>query len=417
LTGDAANAANDFQLTKFNEPAGVAAKAQFESEKAALQTHATKIVKDTGGTLGTDEDSLNTRGQTIASPFDALRQWFSDQKEADYKAADARAKGEPISDLSGTRTLLQDPDFTETLLAKNQGSLLDSIRRQFVRFNGIVTEGKEGPAQWTVANAESFRKWLNQIWTPDNSATLGKLKAAIDDDVLKGAGEDIYGPARARVQLEHTLLDDPDGVSTLFDRDPRTPINRTTAFSKIPDTLWRLPPDQFANVVRTLENMPEAVQPQARAALAEIKAHGANKLLDAGSSTQGQWSSPRVTDVLQGNSAKMRIAFHDSPQQLGAIRDLDSAGRILKVDQSYPGAAAQTANALKRGMMSHALTRSGAAVGATAGAFLGPPGAAAGAAAGEFLGTRLGTGLTEKAALNRWEKGLVPLSSLVRTNP
>jgi hypothetical protein len=309
--------------------------------------------------------------------------------------------------MEGTAGLLKDPDFTETLLAKDQGGLLGSVQRQFSRFQELNPQG------WTVSTAENFRKWLNQVWTPDNSATLGKLKAAVDDDVLKGAGEDVYGPARARVQLEHQTLDDPTGISKLFDRDPRTPLNRATAYRDIPDKLWRLDPDQFSHVVQTLKDMPKDVYPLAEQALAEIKAHAANKLLDAGASTQGQWNAAGVSKVLKANSGKLQLAFGDSPELLDNIKDLDSAGRILKVNQSYPGAAAQTANALKRGFMSHALSRGGGVAGATAGSLLGPPGAAIGAAAGEYAGSRLGTGLAEKAALGRWESKLVPLSTLV----
>jgi hypothetical protein len=236
----------------------------------------------------------------------------------------------------------------------------------------------------------------------------------VDNDVLKGAGDDIYGPARARVQLEHKLLDDPNGVSKLFDSDPHAPINRATPYAKIPDTLWRLDPAQFSNVVETLKNMPPEVQPQAQAALSEIKAHGANKLLEAGSGTQGQWAAPAVSKVLKANSAKMQTAFTDSPEVLADIRDLDSAGRILKTDQSYPGAAAQAANALKRGLMSHAISRGAGSVGAAAGSIFGPTGAAAGAAVGEAAGGRLGASLAERGALNRWGEKLVPLDQLVR---
>jgi len=415
LTGDSLAAATDYQISKFSgEPAGVQAKAHFDVEKAALENHAAKIVEKTGGTLGMDEDSLGSRGQTIAAPFDALRQYFSEQKKADYAAADARAKGAPVSDLSSTRELLSDPDFTETLLAKGQGSLLDSVKRQFDRFNSLATQDKAGPAQWTVANAENFRKWMNQVWTPENSATLGKLKAAVDEDVLKGAGEDIYGPARKRVQLEHELLDNPDGVATLFDRDPKTPINRKTAYSKIPDTLWRLAPEQFTNIVDTLKKMPPEVQQHAQAALAEIKAHGANRLHEAGMSTEGQWAASKVSRILKANSSKFQTAFGDTPELLGDIQTLDAGGRILKTPQSYPGAAAQAANMLKRGMMSHAISRGGGSVGALAGSVLGAPGAAVGAAIGEAAGGRLGATFAEKAALNRWGEKLVPLEQLVK---
>jgi hypothetical protein len=408
LSGDAKGAATDYQLTKFDEPAGQAAKSQFEAERQALVNHAQGIVKDTGGTLGTDEDTLSARGQTIAAPFDALRQYFDQQKQAAYDAAGERAAGKPVGQMEGTQALLKDPDFTETLLAKDQGGLLGSIQRQFSRFQELNPEG------FTVENAENFRKWLNQVWTPDNSATIGKVKGALDDDVLKGAGEDIYGPARQVVQTEKQTLDNPSGVAKLMDVDPKNPLNRTTAYEKIPDTLTRLPAAQFDNVVRTLQAMPDAIQPQAQAALSEIKAHLANKVLDAGSSTQGQWNAPGVSKVLKANSAKLQSIFEDQPEVLQKIQDLDSAGKILKVDQSYPGAAAQAANALKRGLLSRSLSRLGATAGAGAGSILGPLGAAGGAAAGEALGSSAGASMAERSALKQWQKKTVKLSDLMQ---
>src|SRR5581483_4049180 len=136
-----------------------------------------------------------------------------------------------------------------------------------------------------------FRQFLNTLWTPQTSSVIGRLKSALDDDVMKGAGEDIYGPARQLAQLQHQVLDNPTGVSKLLERDPQTPINRTTPFVKIPDTIARLDPSQFDNVLKTLDTMPEEIQPAAQAAKAEIKAHLADKVLDAGNSTSGQWNA------------------------------------------------------------------------------------------------------------------------------
>lgn len=412
LEGDAKAAATDWQLSKFDEPAGAAAKAHFDAERTALQKHAEGIIEKTGGTLGMDEDSLNSRGQTIARPFDDLADWFDQKRKTLYAAADARAQGAPVTNLDSVDALLKDPRFRNTLLAKDQGNLLSSIENQLAEFR------KQSPGGFTVAGSEDFRQWLNQIWTNDNKAVIGRVKDVLDQDVLKGAGEDIYAPARALVQMKKQTLDNPSGINKLMEHDPQTPINRTTPHVKIADTIVRLDPAQFDNVIKTLQTMPEELQPQAQAAVNEIKAHLANKVYDAGNSTAGQWNARAVDKVIKNNSAKLQSAFADQPDVLQNIADLRSAGKILSVNQGYPGAAAQAANALKRGLMSRAVGKLAATSGAAAGGWLGGPfGAAGGAAVGESLGGKAAQSMAERAAVKQWNAKITSLQSPPSAKP
>ena len=170
LSGDRLNAATDFQLTKFKEePAGRAAAGQFEHEKQALTQHAENLVEETGGSVGTDQEAVQARGKTIAAPFDKLRQWFDDRNAEDYATAQSRSSQRgPIGDtLPSVDKLLNDDNFKETLLAKDQGGLLGSIQRQYENFK------KVNGGVWTPEAAENFRKWLNQTWSPENSRTIG----------------------------------------------------------------------------------------------------------------------------------------------------------------------------------------------------------------------------------------------------
>lgn len=408
LEGNAKNAATDWQLTKFDEPAGVVAKAQFDAERAALQQHSEGLIRQTGGTLGTDEESLNIRGQTIARPFDSLADWFDTKRKQLYAAADQRSGGHPVVQPLSLQGLLDDPSFQNQLTARDQMHIRNGVAAELERF-----AGRNQPAM-TVQNAEQFRQFLNTLWSPENSSIIGRLKGALDDDVMKGAGEDLYGPARAMAQLEKQTLENPDGVLKLIERDPRTPINRTTPFERIPDTLTRLPVAQFDNVMKTLQTMPEEIQPEAQQAIAEIKAHLVNKIHDAGSSTAGQWNARGVEKVVKANAAKLQSALEDQPEVLRGIQDLRSAGNILSVNQGYPGAAAQASNALKRGFMSHALSKVGATAGAGMGSVLGPFGAAGGAAVGEAVGSSAGRSLAEKSAVKQWQKGVKNLSEVER---
>ena len=404
IAGDAKDAASDFQMSKFDEPGGQAAAAQFEAERQALTQHTENLIANTGGTIGMDEDALANRGQTIARPFDQLRQWFDQNTSTLYQTADERAQGTPLTNLDGVDQLLQDSQFRNTLLAKDQGGLLSAVGNQLERFR------ENNPQGFTAAGAEQVRQWLNQVWTPDNKWAVGQLKGAVDNDVLKSAGEDVYQAARAQWQLKAQTLDNPKGISTLFSTDPTTPTNRATPLERIPDKLAQLPIDQFANVIQTLKNMPDEIQPDAQAALGEIRGQLGNKLLQAGTQTaagsaRGLWAADRVSNVLRTNATKFRVAFADDPAAQSAIQDLNSAGQILKVDPSYSGAAAQAANALKRGLLSRALTHAGGAAGAGLGSLVaGPLGAAAGTAVGDAAGASLGASAAERSALRAWQK-------------
>lgn len=410
IEGNAKDAATDYQMTKYDQPAGRAAAAQFDAERNALASHTEGIIQQTGGTVGMDEDALSNRGQTIAKPFDSMRQWFDQRTKQLYADAQARsdqlaANGNPTAytQLQSVDRMLSDPTFRNTLLAKDQGNLLQAVQSQLQEFR------RSNPNGFTPAAAEQFRQWLNQIWSPDNRNAVGQLKDSVDNDVTQTAGQDLFAQARAMHALRSRTLDNPNGISQLFDVDPMTPINRTTPFERIPDRLTNLPIEQYQNVLDTLKGMPPELQGQAQAALGEIRGHLANKLLQAGTQTKAGngaalWGADRVATTLGNNAAKFRIAFQDDPQGMAAIRNLNSAGQILKVDASYPGADAQAANAMKRGLLSRSLGHLGEAAGGATGAIAGPLGAGIGAVSGRMGGEAIAGAAAERAALKAWGK-------------
>lgn len=410
LNGDSKDASTDFQMTKYDQPAGRTMAAQFEHEKDTLSGHAENIVSDTGGTLGLDEDSLANRGATIARPFDELRQLFKKRTDDLYSQAQARsdelsANGNPtaLTNLPTVQQTLADPAFQNTLLAKDQGNFLKAVTSQLQNF------AKNSPNGFTPAAAEQFRQWLNQTWSPANKWAIGQLVKGVDNDVMQSAGENVYASARAMNVIRSKTLDNPNGISDLFDTDPQNPINRQTSLEKIPDKLTRLSADQFQNVLDTLKGMPEELQDSAQAAIGEIKAHLGNKLLQAGSQTRSGaarnlWNSDAVNNVLKTNASKFRLAFGDDPEAMRNIRDLRDAGNTLKVDASYPGADAQAANAMKRGLLSRVIPGAARAGGAAAGSIFGGIGAGVGEAAGGFVGDKAGIGAAESAALKAVQK-------------
>ena len=409
LEANKKDAATDFQLSKTDTPAGHSATAQFEHEKDALASHAENIVNKTGGTIGLDEDSLANRGATIAKPFDDLRQWYEQQTKDLYSEAQKRSgflsnieNPQAVTNLNSVEQTINNPQYINTLLARDQGGLLGAIKSQLQEFR------RQNPNGFTPAAAEQFRQWINQIWTNDNKRALGPIVDAVDKDVLSSAGEDIFGRARALYALKKNVLENPNGIADLFETDPKTPINRSTPYEKIPDKLSRLSIDQYKNVIDTLKNMPDELQDSSKAAIGEMQAHLANKIHQAGTQTRSGaarvlWNSDAVNKVISDNGAKLRLAFQDDPEALANIKDLQDAGNILKVEPSYPGAYAQEINLKSRGIIPKVLPMLGKAAGGAAGGTFGPATAVGGTMAGGAAGEALAESLSGKAALKAWK--------------
>jgi hypothetical protein len=405
LSGDAAAAATDYQLGKFNEPAGAAAKEQFAAEKNALQNYGEGIVKDTGGTIGLDQDTRLARGNTILQPLEGLKQWFDDNTSKLYAEAKERAQGQPVALNGVNEALAKKSSFsgnTDTLQLRN------GVTDRMGELGMLDKEGNVVAS--TVEQAENLRKYLNEQWTPKNSRTISMLKDAIDNDVTSAAGQDIYQQARAMRAMRGVTLDDPNGISKVLDSNGPNGINRKVQTENVASEIASMPVGQFEHIVKTLQNVPPELQAQAQAALSEIKAHFANRIVDAGANTVGgkvreTWNQTGVNRVLTDNSAKLPIIFSD--QELGKINNLRDAGNILSVDTAYPGAAAQAANAVKRGMMTKAISNVATLVGGGAGGLVGAPGF--GAVAGRALGEKMAAGMGEGAALKRFQKSTVKL--------
>jgi hypothetical protein len=215
------------------------------------------------------------------------------------------------------------------------------------------------------------------------------MKDALDDDVTSAAGEDIYAQARAMRTLRANTLDNPNGIAKLMDSSGPSGVNRAVPVEKIPDTVTSMPIAQLKHVVNTLQNLPPEIQPSGDAALAEIKAHMASKIADAGQSSPSTWNAKGVNQMLTKNSAKLPLLFDD--EELGKLGDLNDAGNILRKDQSYPGAAVQEHNLVQRGAMT-ALRAGPTALGA----HFGPLGAVAGEAVGGKLAEKYGSAASLK---------------------
>lgn len=413
IEGNPMAAASEYQMGRFNEPAGQMAKAQFAAEKNALQAHTEGMVEKSGGSLGMDQESRLARGNSILAPLESLKQWFDDKTNQLYTEARTRAQGQQVT-MSGTNDVLgQKSNFSgnsDTL------QLRRGVQDRMQELGMLDDEGKLVSS--TVDQAENLRKYLNEQWSPKNSHILGKLKDALDDDVTKAAGEDIFSEARAMRALRARTLDDPKGISNVLDSNGPNGINRKVATENVASHITSMPAAQFDHIVETLKNVPPEIQPQAQAALGEIKGHLMNKVLEAGTktsagNTRSLWNNGGVDKVIADNAAKFNSGLF-SPGELTDLQNLQHAGQILSVDAAYPGAAAQAANALKSGLMSKAVGRAAQLAGGGIGSVLGPAGAAAGSVAGEVVGGKLSHRMGEGAAVKKFNKGVVKLSDFAK---
>lgn len=394
IEGDPTAASTDYQTSLLDSTAGRYAKAKIEEERGALAEHGQQIVRETGGTLGMDAQTLEARGHTILSPLEDFRKWFTDQTNGLYKVARERAGGQPLALDRFNEVLGTDSKFANT----DTIELRRGLQARMKELKMLNKDGNVLPA--TVEQAENLRQYVNEEWSPKSNGRIRELKNAIDEDVTSAAGEDTFKKARALHQMKQAIFADPKGLSSILDSEG---INRKVPVEKIADTITALPNAQFAHIVETLKHVPPELAPQAQAALAEIKAHMANRVLDAGAGRVGQWGARDVTAYLNKSAVKMRLVF--APEELAKIGDLNEAGHILAKPQGYPGATVQAHNLLQRGALA-ALPKGGAMVGGTVGALFGAPGTGAlvGDAVGSSVAGKLGDAAALKATQKRWTK-------------
>jgi hypothetical protein len=407
ILGDGFAAANEFQTSKVDAPVGQLYRDTLANERMALENFGQKIVERTGGTLGLDETALYDRGTRITRPFDDFKNVLQTQMDQSY----AQAK-----QVAGTQPAVIPSDLQKFLDTNSNFTVNDSfmsLRRgveAHLKENDLLdANGKVKPM--TVEQAEGLRKYINSNWNNERSGIIGRLKDKIDNDVTKVAGQDVYKKARDIRTKIARLLDDPKGVAKIMDYDPQSPMNRAVPFEKIASTIERMDVDQQRHLIKLLKEMPDELRPQADAAIAEIKAQFANRILQEGSKNKGQWNAGNITKYLNDNNRKLGVLMEDK-ELAQMVKDLHDAGHLVKYDPTYPGAAIQAHNLIRLGAVPLLGTLGTSVGGAVGGAFGGVPGAGVGATVGGMYGAKRGTVMAEKSALKKAQKQMVPLKDV-----
>lgn len=407
VSGDGYEAANYYQTSKMDNEVGRLVKSVLENERATLEKFGQKIVERTGGTLGMDEATLYNRGTAITKPFDDFKAVLQTQMKQAYDQAKQVAGGQPAVNPSSIQKFLDtDSNFT---VNDNFMSLRRGIQSH-LKENGLVdAEGRISPM--TVEQAENLRKYVNSAWSNERSGIIGRIKDNIDNDVTLVAGKDVYKNARDIRTKIARLLEDPQGVAKIMDYDPQSPMNRAVPFEKIATTVERMDVDQQRHLIKLLKEMPPELRPQADAAIAEIRAQFANRILEEASKNQGKWNEVGVTKYLNKNNRKLGLLMEDK-ELAQMIKDLHDAGHILKYDPSYPGAAIQASNLIKMGAIPLMSSLGGTAGGALAMSFGSPLAATITAPAGAAYGAKKGAAMAEKSAIKRVQQKMVPIKDI-----
>ena len=407
ILGDGFAAANEFQTSKVDAPVGQLYRDTLANERVALENFGQRIIERTGGTLGLDETALYDRGTRITRPFDDFKATLQTQMDQAYSQAKQVAGTQPAVIPNNIQKFLD----TDSNFTVNDSFM--SLRRgveSHLRENDLLdSQGKVKPM--TVEQAENLRKYINSNWNNERSGIIGRLKDRIDNDVTSVAGQDVYKKARDIRTKIARLLDDPKGVSKIMDYDPQSPMNRAVPFEKIASTVERMDVDQQRHLIKLLKEMPDEVRPQADAAIAEIKAQFAYRILQEGSKNKGQWNAANVTKYLNDNNRKLGVLMEDK-EIAQMVKDLHDAGHLVKYDASYPGAAIQAHNLIKLGAAPLLGTLGGAAGTAIGASMFGPGGAALGGTAGATLGAKRGLAMAEKSALKRGQQKMIPLKDV-----
>ena len=366
IEGRGKERATNYAASNTDTATGNFLKERFADEQKRLADFAERQVKNTGGTVGLDESTVYKRGNTILKPLQDLETNFDNATRKIYAERDALAKDIPV-EAQNIMKVLNDESLT---LANTETIGLTNIAKARMKQLGMID--KDGNLLPTDAKtAENFRKFVNENWDRKNANLHRQLKEAVDTDVLANLDTNtpFYKDARALVELRKNTLDNPNGISKILDADGPKGINRKVQIEKIAQNIADMPVDQFTHVIDTLKGVPPELQPQATAALSEIKAQFANRVAE-------QKTPRQVTKYMNDNREVMNRLF--TPDEMANLRDYHNAVHILATDTGYKGAAVQKINVeqkLGSKIAEHLVTKGGAVAAETmtGGAGMGVP--------------------------------------------
>src|SRR6202000_253893 len=114
-----------------------------------------------------------------------------------------------------TEGMLKDPQFTAGSKLMKHESVVGGAQEllslaKTVGFKDPVTGVQYAPG--SVAAYQAVTKALNKSWTPENSITIGRINDAINQDIAKSGGGELYQLGNKIHRLDKGLLSDSAGI-------------------------------------------------------------------------------------------------------------------------------------------------------------------------------------------------------------
>ena len=362
LTGNEQTLRSEYQAAKNpnQAPANALMDAQIGAEQRALPKFAQQRVDATGAdpTLTNDYQ----RGEMINSAFygeGGLKDYLNQQKAKIYQTA-LEKNGSTQIPIDITEGMLKDPQFTAGAKLMKHESVVGGAQEllnlaKTVGFKDPITGAQYAPG--SVAAYQAVTKALNKGWTPENSATIGKINDAINQDIAKSGGGELYQLGNKIHRLDKGLLSDSAGISDVFgDVDPNG-VQTGKDFDRIPKILNNMPLDQWRHIHDTLDTLsrgklrdaPEGMDPvppelQQVATRAKAEMHGAlaREVYSQGAGNAGGWNANSANKTLSSRVGQ-KILDALPPDEIRKFQVLNAAGHIMPGTHPYEGAGAQTA--------------------------------------------------------------------------
>jgi hypothetical protein len=389
-------------------------KRQIAEEQNALTRYAEKRIEASGASKNLPSDY--ERGQLINDAIagdEGLTGFLKQQKQILFDEARQKVGNNPIQ-TDAVNNLLQNKQFRAGLGLRGNEGVAKSAEQLIELARTVGFEDRAGnvlPPN-SISAWKAVREALNAEWTKDNASTIAKINNAIDQDIAKAGGQELYKKADNLHKAEKKIFES-KGIKNFFGEVDPNGVQTGTNFESIPKKLNSMPVDQWKHIYDTydeiskgrvrgagfdLEITPELID-YANAAKAEMRGALAREIFQAGGGKAGVWNQNSVNNLLNNPIRSKKIEHAFSPDEQKALHTLNYAGHIMPGVHAYEGAALQ-------GQRVNKFAEKLPMIGREAGAFAGPFGATIGEKVGSKA-AQLTIGRSEKKQAQRLQKEMI----------